>query len=439
MVSSGAGKSSLRWILGVGFWVQGFRCFPWMAVNFFLKDGLRVDPSTLQLLQNSANIPMVGKPVYGVVSDAVYISGQHRIPYLAIGAFLQAVSWLAIAVLPPSSTSIITISLFLLLSNLGASVVEVANDALVTESENQLSSTSKKSDSSSSSSSGQLQSFAWMSGSIGGILGNLIGGAAISRFSPRAMFLAFGLILVLQFFTTITFNENALNLPKNPSHGIRKQLSDLSVALQRPEIALSIMWFAVSYAVIPVLMGTMFFYQTQQLGLNSSVIGLSKVFGQAAMLLWSAMYNRQLKLIHPRKLLAAVQVTLAIFMASDALFVKGIYLKMGLPDSVYVVIFSGLQEVLFLFKLLPFSVLMAKLCPPGCEGSLMAFLMSTFALATIVSGYLGVALASYVGISERDFSGLPTAVIIQAVCTLVPLFLTSWIPDEIEAKEKKAS
>ena len=72
-------------LLGFGVWVQGFRCFPWMAVNFFLKDGLNVDPSTLQLLQNSANLPMVAKPLYGIVSDAVYVSGQHRIPYIAVG------------------------------------------------------------------------------------------------------------------------------------------------------------------------------------------------------------------------------------------------------------------------------------------------------------------------------------------------------------------
>lgn len=86
MVSAeGRDPNPVRKLLGLGFWVQGFRCFPWMAVNFFLKDGLNVDPSTLQLLQNSANLPMVAKPLYGIISDAVYIGGQHRIPYIAIG------------------------------------------------------------------------------------------------------------------------------------------------------------------------------------------------------------------------------------------------------------------------------------------------------------------------------------------------------------------
>ncbi|KAL8456374.1 hypothetical protein ACS0TY_034546 [Phlomoides rotata] len=73
-------------LLGIGFFVQGMRCFPWMGVDFFLKDGLRVEPSTLQILQISSNLPMVAKPFYGILSDSLYIFGQHRVPYIALGA-----------------------------------------------------------------------------------------------------------------------------------------------------------------------------------------------------------------------------------------------------------------------------------------------------------------------------------------------------------------
>ncbi|MBA0728970.1 hypothetical protein Golax_022854 [Gossypium laxum] len=420
------GKGKAKWIrilLGVGYWVQGFRCFPWMAVNFFLKDSVKVDSSTLQILQNSVNLPMVGKPIYGVVSDAVYISGQHRVPYIAIGAFLQAVSWLTIVILSQSNISIVTLSLYLLLSNLGASVAEVANDAIVAEM--------GKSENSQSASSGELQSFVWMASSVGGVLGNLLGGAAIDRFSPQSMFIFFGLLLVLQFLITISVPERSLNLPKSPSNvGIRKQLSELSAALQKPEIAYSIAWFAASYAIIPALTGTMFFYQTQYLKIDAAVLGISKVFGQVVTLLWGIIYNRSLKSVQPRKLIETIQATMAVFMISDVLFVKGIYRQMGVPDSIYIVVFSGVLEVLFFFKILPFSILIAQLCPRGCEGSLMAFVMSAVALAFIVSGYLGVALASYLGVTGNDFSGLPLGLLIQAVCTFLPLFSSSWIPDQ---------
>ncbi|XP_015869424.3 probable folate-biopterin transporter 7 [Ziziphus jujuba] len=432
--SEGSQRNPIRKVLGLGYWVQGFRCFPWMVVNFFLKDALHVHPSTLQLLQNSANLPMVAKPLFGILSDAVYLAGQHRIPYIAIGAILQAASWLAIATLAQSSISISTLTLFLLLSNLGASIAEVANDAIVAEAGKQLTS----SRSSQTPSSGELQSFVWMASSAGGVFGNLLAGLVIDRFSPRKMFLLFGFLLLLQFFITITVRESSLNLPKSPpTVGIRKQLSELTVALKKPEIAYSVTWFAASNAIIPTLTGTMFFYQTQCLKIESSVLGISKVFGQAAMLLWSIIYDRCLKVFPSRKVISAIQAVMAVFMVSDVLFVKGIYRSMGMPDSLYVMIFSGLSEVLFFIKILPFSVLIARLCPPGCEGSLMAFVMSVIAVAFIVSGYLGVALASYVGVTGNNFSGFPLALLIQAICTLLPVYWSSNIPDDDEKSKNK--
>ena len=127
---------------------------------------------------------------------------------------------------------------------------------------------------------------------------------------------------------------------------------------------------------------------------------------------------------------------MAVFMISDVLFAKGIYRQMGVPDSVYVVVFSDVLEVLFFFKILPFSILIAQLCPPGCEGSLMAFVMSAVTLAFIVSGYLGVALTSIVGVTGNDFSGFPLGLLIQAVCTLMLLFWSSWILDGVRSKTR---
>lgn len=341
-------------------------------------------------------------------------------------------SWLAIAILSPSSITII--SIYLLLSNLGASIAEVANDAIVAEVGKQPASSSKKTR---SPSSGDLPSFVWMASSAGGVLGNLLAGVAIGRISPQIMFLFFGLLLTVQFLVTISVHESALDLPKTVTKaGIRKQLSDLLSALKRPEIANSIIWLAASYAVIPALTGTMFFYQTQYLKIDTSVLGISKVFGQAAMLLWGMVYNRHLKSVPPRKLMSAIQAMMALFIVSDILFVKGVYKTMGVPDSLYVVIFSGVLEVLFFFKILPFSVLMAQLCPPGCEGSLIAFVMSAIALALIISGFLGVALASSVGVTGDDFSGLPLGLTIQVVCTLLPLFRSSWIHDDTRSKPR---
>lgn len=76
-------------LCGFGYWVQGLRCFPWLALNFHMANNLNLHPSLLQLVQNSGNLPMVAKPLYGILSDAIYIRGAHRIPYIVIGGKLS--------------------------------------------------------------------------------------------------------------------------------------------------------------------------------------------------------------------------------------------------------------------------------------------------------------------------------------------------------------
>ncbi|GJV98664.1 probable folate-biopterin transporter 8, chloroplastic isoform X1 [Tanacetum coccineum] len=72
-------------LCGFGYWVQGFRCFPWLGLNFHMANNMNMNPSTLQLVQNFGMLPMVAKPLYGILSDVFYIGGAHRLPYISIG------------------------------------------------------------------------------------------------------------------------------------------------------------------------------------------------------------------------------------------------------------------------------------------------------------------------------------------------------------------
>lgn len=84
-VISQVGSEEMSVLCGFGYWVQGFRCFPWLALNFHMAHNLNLHPSILQLVQSAGNLPMVAKPLYGILSDALYIGGSHRIPYICIG------------------------------------------------------------------------------------------------------------------------------------------------------------------------------------------------------------------------------------------------------------------------------------------------------------------------------------------------------------------
>lgn len=472
-------------LVGLGYWIQGLRCFPWLIANFYLKDVFAVDPGTLQVLQNTVNLPMVAKPVYGIISDAVYIRGAHRVPYVVMGGCLQVLSWGSIAFLPGTGSSVFMIATLLALSNLGASMVDVANDALVAECAKKKKST------------GELQSFAWFSTAAGGVLGNLFAAVALSHVEFRPMFGVFGMLVFFQVVKSIGVNEGTFDLkkPRNKvigfaqltekrtkqcankgfdsspltpgaestrakgSHsstevvrmdiskeedvaefaGIGQQFIDLINLVRQRDVLYPLAWFMASYAVIPTLTGIMFFYQTQHLKVDPSIVGLAKVLGQVGLMCGSTVYSQYLKDMPLKKLLGAVQILLCFCMLFDIILVKRLNVELGIPDAVMVLGGSAFVDAINQFKILPFMVLLAQLCPAGKEGSLLAAFMSVQCLASIISGYLGVTLASALHISSNDFSGLPTGIFVQAMAALLPLLWVSLIPEQPKAVSVRAT
>ncbi|KAF8388303.1 hypothetical protein HHK36_026969 [Tetracentron sinense] len=423
--SSQVGSQKMLVLCGFGYWVQGFRCFPWLALNFHMAHNLNLCPSTLQIVQNSANLPMVAKPLYGVLSDAFYIGAAHRIPYISIGVLLQVLSWGALALIPVAGEALPILMACVLVSNLGASITEVAKDALIAEygQKHKI---------------GGLQSYAYMALAAGGILGNLLGGFFLLRTQQhKTMFLLFAFLLSSQLVISSTTREDCLGLPqpsdhnpvrKSVSENFSKQFSDLITAISEESISRPLAWIVASIATVPILSGTIFCYQTQCLKLDPSIIGMSKVIGQFVLLSATVLFDQYWKRIPMRKLIGMVQILYATSLLLDLVLVTQINLKLGIPNEAYVLCFSGLAETVAQFKLLPFSVLFANLCPPGCEGSLTSFLASSLCVSSIIGGFLGIALASQTGITSGDYSSLRLGILVQFLTALVPLGWISHVP-----------
>ncbi|PKU66826.1 probable folate-biopterin transporter 9, chloroplastic [Dendrobium catenatum] len=403
-------------LCGFGYWVQGFRCFPWLALNFYMSNGLGLSPSMLQLVQSTGNLPMVAKPLFGFISDAVYIGGGRRLPYISIGAFLQALSWCTLALVPTHAGRFPTQMACILLSNLGASVTEVVSDALVAEF-------------SKTRSPGELQSFAFTAVAAGGLLGNLLGGFLLLKLPKvNPMFFSFSILLTIQLVISLTTKEIS-HLPQNSlKENLSKQFTALMAVITQTSILYPLLWIVASNAVVPLLSGSLFCFQTQCLNLDSSVIGLSKVVGQLIVLCTTLLYNQHLKSIPMRKLISVVQVLYALSFISDLLLVKQINVRMGISNEVHVLCISSLAESLAQFKTLPFTVLFSRLCPLGYEGSLFAFFASAMCLSSIVSGVFGVGLASLLGVSSENYSSLPLGIVLQVLAAFLPLGWISHVP-----------
>ncbi|KAK9137865.1 hypothetical protein Sjap_008459 [Stephania japonica] len=434
-VGVGVGGRRMLVLCGLGYWVQGLRCFPWLALDFHMAGSMRLTPSLLQLLQSFGCLPVVAKPFYGVLSDALYIGSAHRLPYISLGVLLQIISWGLLALLPFAGERITTLMACILVSNLGASISEVASDALVAEY-------GKK------RKVGGLQAYSFMALAAGGIVGNLFGGYFLLKTAqPKSLFLIFTLLLSLQLAVSSSTREDSLGLPCPPKALTRRPIveilgenfSSLIKAIRKERIFFPLCWVASSIAFVPILSGTMFCYQTQFLNLNASVIGLSKVTGQLVLLFATVIYERHLKKIPMSTLIGTVQIMYAASLLLDLVLVKQINLRVGVSNETFTLYLSGLAETISQFKLLPFTVLFASLCPPGCEGTLTSFLASALCLSSIVSGLLGVGLASLIGVSYGDYSNLQFGIMLQFLAALVPLGWLSFLPRHHIGEEERQS
>lgn len=430
-------------LMGLCFFTQAMRCFPWMAMTYWFKDNLKVDPGTMQFLLSTAALPMVAKPIYGIISDSVYIKGAHRVPYLIVAGALQLIAWTSIALVTSVSSTATILTTFLTITNFGGAISEVVQDAMLAEAgKNKV-----------GAQQGELQSFAWLCMAVGGVVGNLSAGYAMKILSPKTMVQMFTVLLSLQVLLSFAVNEKAMGLgppkkdtddnaelkegPKGLAAAISEQVKTLRFSLQKPELYKPMLWFLSSYAVIPGIGGAIFFFQTEHLGLEASSLGVARLVGQSGLLLGSMLYNKALKGVPLRSILATVQILLSLCMLTDIVIVKRINLEYGIPDKWFVLGASAFVEAIGQFKFLPFTVMLAQLCPPGCEGSVFAFFASAQTIAGLTNGYLGVALANYLKISAKDFSGLPLGILIQAGCAMLPVLWIGLIPGEPQKTTKE--
>lgn len=348
---------------------------------------------------------------------------------------LQGLAWGSLAILPGAREVLPLLIGFVLVSNLGASIAEVAKDALVAEYGLRYQMNG-------------LQSYALMASAVGGIIGNLFGGYCLLNTPPRTVFLAFAALLSLQLTVSLSSKEESFGLSRirevSPEKSsvlgiLKKQFSDLLGIVLLDEISQPLTWILASIAMVPLLSGSVFCYQTQVLNLDPSVIGMSKVIGQLMLLCFTVVYDRYWKTLPMRPIIHIVQLLYAFSILFDYILVKQINLAFGISNKAFVLCFSSVAEILAQFKILPFSVLLANMCPQGCEGSITSFLASTMCLSSIVSGFAGVGMANMIGITSKNYTNLPTGILIQSLTALVPLGFIHYVPMSEPEFEKEGN
>ncbi|KAK6130211.1 hypothetical protein DH2020_036021 [Rehmannia glutinosa] len=84
------------------YFVQGVLGLSRLAVNFYLKDDLHLDPAETAIISGVSSLPWLVKPLYGFISDYLPLCGYRRRSYLVLSGLLGAFSWSLMATLVDS-------------------------------------------------------------------------------------------------------------------------------------------------------------------------------------------------------------------------------------------------------------------------------------------------------------------------------------------------
>lgn len=478
--------SSFLWLVCFIYFTQGFRSFVWTAVSYLLKDKLKLSPSASQFVTSIAFFPWSVKPLYGILSDCIPIGGRKRIPYLIISTLLSLFPWLILGIDASSRTSRVPLMILLTVQNLGSAMADVVIDAMIAEAV-RFERASFAGDL--QSISWMAMAFGGICGSlIGGYtLNNIHIDKIFLLFSafPAIQLLSCGLVeensaddeVLSEHSSSHLINgqdsdednsrsQNYISAKKSGKKTYRRKRGkksakqrtvtprvsekplvqgftmekwlkslktatfSLLTAFRQPMILRPMTWFFLAHVTVPNLSTIMFYYQTEALKLEASFLGTTRVIGWLGLMLGTFIYNRYLKKMKLCRILLCAQIGLSILSILDGVLVSRSNLSVGISDKVMVLFGSALSDGINQFKFMPFLILSGQLCPPGIEGTLFALFMSINNLGSTVSAFLGAGLASILNISSGSFDNLLVGIIIQVLCTFIPVAFLFLIPKE---------
>ncbi|KAE8679132.1 putative folate-biopterin transporter 4 [Hibiscus syriacus] len=475
------------WLVCLIYYTQGFRSFVWTSISYQLKDRLKLSPSASQFVLSVSIFPWSIKPVYGILSDCIPIRGKKRIPYLVIATVTSLVSWLILGINSSARNSMWHLMVLLTLQNLGSAMADVVIDAMIAEA--------VRSEKASFAGDLQSLSWLSMAfgGVCGSLLGgyalnNLEINIIFLLFSvlPATQLFSCGLVKeysmgsddLFEFSNSsdshhlngnTNYSDEDTSLERKSYVSARKRknkkkskktqhmhrkaqiqnpgtdkslplvwfqsLKDatysLCCAFKQPIILRPMAWFFLAHVTVPNLSTIMFYYQTEFLKMEASFLGTVRVIGWLGLMLGTFTYNRYLKKMKLRTILAFAHIGLAFLNLFDFILVSRINVQFGVSDKTLVLCGSALSDAVNQFKLMPFLILSGQLCPPGIEGTLFALFMSINNFGSTVGSFVGAGLASILNISSGSFDNLLLGIVIQIFCTFIPVELLFLIPKEV--------
>ncbi|KAG7573311.1 Biopterin transporter family [Arabidopsis suecica] len=410
------------------YFVQGVLGLARLAVSFYLKDDLHLDPAETAVITGLSSLPWLVKPLYGFISDSVPLFGYRRRSYLVLSGLLGAFSWSLMAAFVDSKYSA---AFCILLGSLSVAFSDVVVDSMVVE----------RARGESQSVSGSLQSLCWGSSAFGGIVSSYFSGSLVESYGVRFVFGVTALLPLITSAVAVLVNEQRVVRPASGqkeninlvSPGFlqtsKQNMIQLWGAIKQPNVFLPTL-FIFLWQATPHSDSAMFYFTTNKLGFTPEFLGRVKLVTSIASLLGVGLYNGFLKTVPLRKIFLVTTIFGTGLGMTQVILVSGFNRELGISDEWFAIGDSLILTVLAQASFMPVLVLAARLCPEGMEATLFATLMSISNGGSVLGGLMGAGLTQVFGITKDSFGNLSTLIILCNLSSLLPLPLLGLLPGD---------
>ncbi|KAG6409683.1 hypothetical protein SASPL_127725 [Salvia splendens] len=391
-----------------------------VGTQFYMKDVQKVQPSEAQVYAGITSLPWIVKPLWGILTDVVPISGYHRRPYFVFAGSLGIISMLFLSLHP--GLHIVLALLSLTASSASVAIADVTIDACVAQKSGLHHSLAA-----------DMQSLCSLSSSIGALVGFSLSGIFVHLIGPQG---AYGLLTIpagLVFVVGILLKEQRASV--SAYEQISQNLANAGKAMWQT-LKLPDMWRPCLYMYLSFSLGLnvsegMFYWVTDSPSgpsFSKQIIGYIMAIGSVGSLLGAILYQYGLKDYPFRDLLFWAQILSCLSGMLDLALVLRWNLWLGVPDFVFMVVDASVSQMIGRFKWMPLLVLSSKMCPPGIEGTFFALLMSIDNAGLLTSSWLGGLLLHVLNVTRTEFGNMWLAILIRNVLRIAPLFLLFLVP-----------
>ncbi|KAK3042175.1 hypothetical protein RJ639_001295 [Escallonia herrerae] len=388
------------------YFVQGVLGLSRLAVSFYLKDDLHLDPAE-------------------VSSDSFPLFGYRRRSYLVLSGLLGALSWTLMASLVDSKYGA---AFCILAGSLSVAFSDVIVDSMVVE----------RARGESQSMSGSLQSLCWGSSAFGGIVSSYFSGSLVDAYGVRFVFGVTALLPLLTSAVAVLVKEQPVFggggqnlLLGSPSFldSTRQNIIQLWNAIKHPNVFLPTL-FIFLWQATPHSESAMFYFTTNKLGFTPEFLGRVKLVTSVASLLGVGLYNGFLKDVPLRKIFLVTTIIGTALGMTQVFLVTGLNRQFGISDEWFAIGDSLIITVLGQASIMPVLVLAARLCPEGMEATFFATLMSVSNGGSVIGGLIGAGLTQLFGVTKDRFDNLAFLIILCNLSSFLPLPLLGLLPSD---------